>query len=53
MTWETPLDVDAASGDVGRHQDVVSALAEPVHGPVALGLGQVALEGHGAMSGLV
>ena len=38
-------DVDAARGDVGRHEDVAPALAEAPHGSVALALGHVALQG--------
>ena len=41
------LDVQAAGGDVGGHEDVQAAVAQLVHGALALLLGDVAVDGGG------
>src|SRR5699024_4920300 len=40
-----PLDVEAPGGDVGRDEDVEPAGAQLGDGPLALGLGDVAVDG--------
>mgnify|MGYP003960064077 FL=1 len=43
------LDIDAASGDVGSHQDIEVVLSESLHRPIALVLRHVALQRHCSM----
>ncbi len=45
MTWVTPVDVDAARGDVGRDQHVDLAVAESAQGLLARALPEVAMDG--------
>ena len=41
------LDVEAAGGDVGGHEHPDLAVLEPLEGACPLGLGPVAVDGHG------
>ena len=43
-------DVDASGGNVRSDQDVESALAKALHGPVALVLRHIALKGNGSVT---
>src|SRR5437764_816182 len=45
------VDVDAAGGDVGGHQDLSPAIGEGAQGPVALGLRATAVDRHGRHAG--
>ena len=44
------LDVEAAGGDVGGDEDIEGAVAEPAHDPVALLLGEAAVQGAGVVA---
>ena len=51
MTWETCDDVDAAGGDVGRHQDLEPAGPEAFEGRLTPVLREVPLQGGRSVAG--
>jgi hypothetical protein len=44
-------DIDAAGGDVGGNEDAVVSLSEAAQGSVALGLGAIAMDLDGVVTG--